>query len=59
MTMETLMDKVRREATVIDAGRRQRLDELKDLLASGRGDFLERAKWREEIIQLHERAYRV
>jgi len=58
MTMETLMDKVRREATVIDAERRQRLDELKDLLASGRGDFRQRAQGREEVIQLHERAYK-
>jgi len=52
---QSLMEKVRRESKIIDAERRQRLDDLRDLLASGRGDFRERAQWREEIIRLHER----
>ena len=52
---QPLMEKVRREAKVIEAEKRLRLDQLRELLNSDRGDFRQRAQWREEIIRLHER----
>jgi hypothetical protein len=47
-----LMEAVRREAIVIGHERKQRLDELRTLLASRRGDFAARSAWRAEMIKL-------